>query len=64
MLYEANMNFKSFRSISELAIGNQGPIPQHIVIHADKRPISESVRRYNDSARAVVDAIVRGTEYA
>ncbi len=47
MVNQHNTHVQSFMSLHELALDNAPTNRYKIVIHADKRPANEHVRRYN-----------------
>ncbi len=62
MLNQHNMYVQSFMSLHELARENVRTDRYKIVIHSDKRPANEHVRRYNGPFCSEVAALILGNE--
>ncbi len=62
MLNQHNTYVQSFMSLHELARDNAPTDRYKIVIHADKRPENEHVRRYNGPSCSEVAALIPGND--
>ena len=60
-LSQHNPYVQTFESLREWATGDEAPTQYKMVIHADKRPAAEHVRRYNGPEASEVAAIIPGT---
>ncbi len=59
MLTQHNTHIQSFKSLYELARENAPTDRYKIVIHADKRPANDHIRRYNGLPRSEVAALIQ-----
>ncbi len=62
VLNQSNTYVQSFMRLHELARDNAPTNRYKIVIHADKRPANEPVRRYNGQSCSEVAALIPGNE--
>ncbi len=62
LLTQHNTHIQSFMSLYELARDNAPTGRYKIVIHADKRPANEHIRRYNEPSCSEVAALIPGNE--
>lgn len=61
-LFETNLYVQSFVALREWATPADGPNPYCLVIHSDRRPTGERIRRYNGLQTSEIAATVPGAE--